>query len=391
MSPRVSFVVPCYKLAHFLDECVDSILGQSFRDLEVIIIDDCSPDHTPEVAGSFRDRRVRYERNETNLGHVGAFNKGIDLARGEFVWIISADDRLHSKEVVQRFVTFLDANPRVGFVFCPALLLQDGKVGGPLEYTIFHDRDIVFPGHEFANKLAVDCDVPAPAVLVRRECYARATLYPSDIAFGEEWFVWAAIALRYDVGFLREPMVCYRHHDSNMTAAYVKKNPRQWLDCELQVRWRIISEAAKQGAPSVVEEHKKFLAARYAEHLARGRCGDARHGLSGEELDASLARWCPDPAARDELRRRVESSLADAFETLGDRAFAAGDFAQARMCYRHAVKQDPGNSRRRSKCFLQALGPLGRVLWRTAICARSMLRSGQQRPPTRASQQLQSR
>ena len=58
-SPTVSFVVPCYKLAHFLPECVNSILGQTYGDLEVLIMDDSSPDNTPEVAHSFRDPPVK--------------------------------------------------------------------------------------------------------------------------------------------------------------------------------------------------------------------------------------------------------------------------------------------------------------------------------------------
>jgi glycosyltransferase involved in cell wall biosynthesis len=94
MSPTVSFVVPCYKLAHLLSDCVDSILGQTYREFEVLIMDDCSPDNTPEVARSFQDARVKYIRNPTNLGHLHNYNKGIGLSQGKYVWLISADDYL---------------------------------------------------------------------------------------------------------------------------------------------------------------------------------------------------------------------------------------------------------------------------------------------------------
>src|ERR1700720_3711793 len=88
MKPRVTFVVPCYKLAHLLPECVNSILSQSYQDFEVLIMDDCSPDDTPEVARSFNDPRVQHIRNEPNLGHLRNYNKGISLARGEYIWLI---------------------------------------------------------------------------------------------------------------------------------------------------------------------------------------------------------------------------------------------------------------------------------------------------------------
>src|ERR1700758_36533 len=91
-TPMVSFVVPCYKLAHFLSDCVHSILAQTCGDFEVLILDDCSPDNTAEVARSFRDSRVHYVRNENNLGNLRNYNKGIGLSRGRYVWLISADD-----------------------------------------------------------------------------------------------------------------------------------------------------------------------------------------------------------------------------------------------------------------------------------------------------------
>src|SRR5580704_11101803 len=93
-APTVSFIVPCYKLAHLLPECVTSILSQSYRQFEVLILDDCSPDNTREVARSFHDSRVKYVRNEKNLGHLQNYNHGIAMARGRYVWLISADDRL---------------------------------------------------------------------------------------------------------------------------------------------------------------------------------------------------------------------------------------------------------------------------------------------------------
>src|SRR5208283_2490112 len=77
--PTVSFIVPCYKLAHLLPNCVHSILMQTYRDFEVLIMDDCSPDATPQVAQSFQDPRVKHIRNDPNLGHLRNYNHGIGL------------------------------------------------------------------------------------------------------------------------------------------------------------------------------------------------------------------------------------------------------------------------------------------------------------------------
>src|SRR5262245_46075922 len=111
ITPKVSFVVLCHKLAHFLGDCVNSILNQSYGDFEVIIMDDCSPDNTPEVAKQFKDPRVIYIRNETNLGFVPNFDKGVKLSRGSYLWVISADDCLRSRDVLQKYVDLLEKNP----------------------------------------------------------------------------------------------------------------------------------------------------------------------------------------------------------------------------------------------------------------------------------------
>jgi len=127
VDPLVSFVVPCYEMAHLLPECIKSILAQTYQDFEILIMDNCSPDSTPEVAGSFNDARVRHIRNETNIGHLRNFNKGITLSRGKYVWLVSADDLLRSPRVLGHYVDLMERSPKVGYAFCRAIELRSGK------------------------------------------------------------------------------------------------------------------------------------------------------------------------------------------------------------------------------------------------------------------------
>ena len=115
-TPTVTFVVPSYKLGHFLAECVNSVLSQTYSDWEMLIMDDCSLDNTGEVASSFRDPRVKYIRNEQNLGLVKNFNKGIGLSRGKYVWIISADDYLRRPYTLERYVELMEKHEKVGYM-----------------------------------------------------------------------------------------------------------------------------------------------------------------------------------------------------------------------------------------------------------------------------------
>ena len=192
--PRVSIFVPCYKLGHLLADCVNSILSQSYEDLEVLIMDDCSPDDTPQVAATFRDPRVRYIRNQPNLGHLRNYNKAISLCRGEYIWLISADDRLRRPYVVERFVAVMDARPDAGYVFCPVM-----KFEGDREtelHGVHGAADAVFDGRAFLRTLVKGNSVPAPAGMVRRSCYEQISVFPLDMPFAGDWYLGRPLPFR---------------------------------------------------------------------------------------------------------------------------------------------------------------------------------------------------
>ena len=98
-GPKVSVVVTCYNLAQFLGECLESIRKQTMFDWECIIVDDCSPDNTPEVAADWtaKDPRIKYVRNETNQYLAEARNVGIRASHGQYILCLDADDMLEPR------------------------------------------------------------------------------------------------------------------------------------------------------------------------------------------------------------------------------------------------------------------------------------------------------
>ena len=92
-APKISVIVPMYNAEKYLSLCINSILAQTFKDFELILIDDCSTDKTLEVAKSFSDSRIKLLQNEKNLGTPGAVrNVGIDAAHGEYLFFCDNDD-----------------------------------------------------------------------------------------------------------------------------------------------------------------------------------------------------------------------------------------------------------------------------------------------------------
>ena len=132
--PTVSVVLPAYNAECFLREAIDSILNQTFRDFELIVINDGSNDRTEDIILSYDDTRIRYVKNETNLKLIKTLNKGIDLARGEYIARMDADD-ISMPERLEKEVAYLEAHPDVAVVSSfPYNMSMDGKLLGKSSY-----------------------------------------------------------------------------------------------------------------------------------------------------------------------------------------------------------------------------------------------------------------
>jgi glycosyltransferase involved in cell wall biosynthesis len=128
-KPRVSVIIPTYNSANYLAEAVQSVLTQTLSDLEVIVVNDASTDHTDEIISQFDDPRVRYFVHETNRYAAAARNTGIRAAAGDYIAFLDADDLMHP-EKLQSQVVFLDEHPDVGLSYTYRLTI-DG-FGSPL-------------------------------------------------------------------------------------------------------------------------------------------------------------------------------------------------------------------------------------------------------------------
>jgi glycosyltransferase involved in cell wall biosynthesis len=178
-QPRVSFVVPTHNYARFVAEAVCSLLDQTYQYLVVIVIDDGSTDHTPQVLAQFRgDGRVRLIRHERNRGHIRTYNEGLRLARGEFVGLLSADDLCLSPDAVERQLAVFDADLDVGFVYS-ALTLVDER-GRILEQGGHWPADGIRDGLEEFRDLVFGNYVPASGPLVRASGSGSAPTTGSD-------------------------------------------------------------------------------------------------------------------------------------------------------------------------------------------------------------------
>lgn len=105
-QPLVSIVIPTYNRAEFLREAIASVLAQTYRDFELLILDNCSPDHTPEVVAGFKDARIKYLRHQCNIGSTANWTYGVYWAQGGFLSILGDDDKYEPDFVSSRMAAF---------------------------------------------------------------------------------------------------------------------------------------------------------------------------------------------------------------------------------------------------------------------------------------------
>ena len=351
MNPLVSFVVPCYKLAHLLPECVNSILAQTYQNFELLIMDNYSPDNTPEVAQSFHDPRVKHIRNEVNLGHLRNFNKGITLSRGKYVWLVSADDLLRSPQVLGRFVELMERNPDAGYAFCRAVELQGGKEFGVARFD-YGNEDRIWDGPTFLARL-IRCNCIAQSSgMVRKECYQNVGLFPLDMPYAGDWYLWCILALHYRVAYFSEAMVCCRVHEESLTTLFNRGTAPVCIVDELNVLWRVCHQAEIAGISSLRSACNASIARRAARALNSGPSGGERPGLSEADFAEILRRQARDSKDEEDIRARVYTSL-------GDTQFWNGEYSKARRSYWLGIRLRPWWLKSWTKYFLLGTGTLG--------------------------------
>jgi glycosyltransferase involved in cell wall biosynthesis len=352
IAPKVTFVVPCFELAHFLGECVSSILFQTYGNFEVLIMDDCSPDDTESVARAIPDPRVKYIRNERNLGHLRNYNKGIQLARGEYVWLISADDRLKQPYVLSRYVDVMEKHREVGYIFSPAIALLADEEGSVMGWTAYADKDAIVSGRQFLREIMYGNYVAAPTAMVRKNCYDSVSYFPLDLHHTGDWYLWCLFALHFDVAFLSEPMTYYRTHGENMSLALRKIDERIVRDNLNLARWKLRAKARDTGADVIVRHFDRMLGNKYANQIAQRTYHQDAVGPTLEEFEEALKANVVNAQEQRGIR-------ANMYRDLGEQAFRVGNIVDARHNYATSLGHKPWQPIVWIKKFLLQMGKFG--------------------------------
>jgi len=224
-TPTVSVIVPNYNHARYLRRRVDSILAQTYSDFELILLDDCSTDHSREILASYRDNpKVRVEFNAKNSGTpFKQWNKGVQMARGRYIWIAESDDYADFR-FLARMVPILDEQTAVTFAYCRSWSIgeNDQRFGFADLYLVSLDANhwaanFVVDGLEECQRFFVlAAPIPnASSVLFRKDVYERVGRADEGLRLCGDYKVFAAMAVEGKIAYLAEPLNYYRSHCEN--------------------------------------------------------------------------------------------------------------------------------------------------------------------------------
>ena len=295
--PKVSVCIPVYNGSDYIAESIESVLSQTYKDFQLIIIDNCSTDNTEEIVRKFQDPRISYVCNTQNLGLVGNENRCLDLANGEYVHILHHDD-IMLPDNLERKVNLLDEHPRVGFVHSNIFLIDEkGEIVADNIWYKGSRQDYIKNGREVFEKslgyLHLGASIFIGSVLARRKCYEHLGGFSSELPHCHDSEMWMRMSLYYDVACIGTPLVKYRVHQ--------------------------ISASSKWGDYSSIAYFKEHYSTAM---MILNRCSN----------------HIPES---NKLKRQVSFSFAERSVNLANAALLNGDFSTGKKFFKEAVRMSP--------------------------------------------------
>ena len=207
--PLVSVVIPTYNYAHFIAETIESVLAQTYPNMEVIVVDDASTDDTVDVIERFGGSGIQYVRHSTNKGLAGARNTGIEHASGAFITFIDSDDMMLPQNVEAK-AQMLVEHPEIEIAHGNVEIMdEDGMVLG---VGNIHPQESWLPQALLLERLLFGNPFYASAAMLRLTAYDLPGTYREKLRHAEDWDMWLRMACFHSAGYQHEPLVRHRLH-----------------------------------------------------------------------------------------------------------------------------------------------------------------------------------
>ena len=216
-NPLVSICIPVFNGANYINESINSVLMQDYPNFELVIIDNCSTDSTPELISSFHDDRIRYIKNSKNIGALNNFSKCIQEAKGEYFVLLPHDDLL-LPGLLSEYVKRLD-DKSIGIVYSSVLVVD--AEGNLLQTKIIHEENRKFNDKEALVDLFENF-MPIQLAMVRTDILRKVGGFSSEYGLFTDIQLWLKVLLDgWGCFFISKPYSSHRSHEDQGQNAFL--------------------------------------------------------------------------------------------------------------------------------------------------------------------------
>jgi glycosyltransferase involved in cell wall biosynthesis len=210
MDSLISVIIPTYNYAKYLPQAIESVLNQTLKNFEIIVVDDGSTDNTKDVLKPYRSS-IRYIYQQ-NKGLPSAKNTGIKASHGEFIAFLDSDD-LWLPEKLELQKRFYNEHPSVGMVICNGFLFDETGI-----IRTFFPVDSINPiPKDLHTSLFLQNIIPVLTTLTSKNCFDKIGLHDETLTSAEDLDLWIRLTRYFTVGYVPEPLVKYRKHPEAMS------------------------------------------------------------------------------------------------------------------------------------------------------------------------------
>lgn len=232
LAPMLSVTVLNYNYAHYLPQCLDSILRQTWTDFELLLINDCSTDNSLEVIQPYlADPRVVFVNHQQNKGYISSLIEGSDHSRGKYLTVISADDFCVSDRAFETLLQMLEANPDAAWAHS-AFGKYDAD-GNRYQVARHHEESYVRAGsEEYSDLLLMRAYALHSGVIIRRAAYKAVGGYNPLARYASDNALWLMLCTEGNAIYCVHELFAYRQHGSNMshTVEGIQNSLREHID-----------------------------------------------------------------------------------------------------------------------------------------------------------------
>ncbi|AFS36497.1 glycosyltransferase family 2 protein [Alteromonas macleodii] len=261
-SPKISIIVPCYNHANFLPARLKSISKQSFTDFEIILLDDASSDNSQAVLHQFAGQEPRVSVTDFNSDNSGCVNdqwiKGVNLAKGKYIWIAESDD-VSDSEFLEVMIAQFEKAPQIGMAYCDSMIIDEsGKALFRYDFSCedyisrWH-QDFVMDGKSFIRDHLVFKNVipNVSSALFKTECL-RAALNKHNMKYCGDWYCYARLLSNSAVAYVHRPLNLFRAHIQS-----TRWHDQHSYKLALVEKKIILKEIRNMGIPGALESISK--------------------------------------------------------------------------------------------------------------------------------------